>query len=136
MNKKGGTMVEAALVFPIIILSLMAIIMILMFLFKDAASLAGMHLALRSEAGHQTGTYHGQPGSSSILVSPGILGIHGVINGKSFVSFNETGLLNGSFQKPLTGHIFLTDERKYARYMDFFNLQELQNGDQSKKTNQ
>lgn len=124
MNQKGNTMVEAALVFPIIILSLMAVIGILIFLFKEAASQAELHLVIRTEAGHQTGTFHGQPGSSSVSVGWGISGIHSITKGESLVSYGGDGILSRVVAKPITGYQYLTDERKYARYVDFFWLEE------------
>jgi hypothetical protein len=124
MNRKGNTMVEAALVFPIIILSLMATIAILMFLFEESAKQAELHLVLRTEAGRQTGTFHGQPGSSSISVERGIKGIRSIINGKTTVTFEEIGILPRTVHKPIEGYQYLADERKYVRYVDFFILEE------------
>jgi hypothetical protein len=129
MNQKGGAMVEAALVFPIIILAIMAIIAILMFLFEEAASQAELHLVLRTEAGRQTGTFHGREGSSSVSVDKGIKGIHIVMNGRSSVTFEGTGILPRGFHKPITGYLHLIDERKYVRYIDFFTLEEKEDGD-------
>jgi len=124
MNQKGGTMVEAALVFPLIILSLMAIIAILMFLFKEAASQAELHLVIRTEAGRYNGTFHGKAGSSSIVVGREFKGLHNVMDGKSYVTFDKNYIISRTFRKPITGHQHLTDERKYSRYIDFFTLEE------------
>lgn len=133
MNQKGGAMVEAALVFPIIILSLMTIIGILMYLFKEAAAQAELHLVIRTEAGLYTGTFHGKPGSSSIIVDRSFKGYHRVMNGKSFVTFDATKILPRTFRKPITGYQHLTDERKYCRYIDFFTLEEKYEGDKTDK---
>lgn len=136
MNKKGGTMIEAALVFPLIILTLMAIIGILMFLFEAAAAQAELHQAIRTEAGHETGTYHGQPGSTAVATDRGMRGIYSVMNGKSSTFFQGTGLLQRSFSEPLWDYQYLTDERKYARAIDFFLLEDKNDGQQSKKENE
>jgi hypothetical protein len=133
MNQKGGTMVEAALVFPIIILSLMTIIAILMFLFEEAAAQAELHLVLRTESGRQNGTFHGKSGSTNVMIDSGFKGIHKVMNGKSSVTFDEIKILPRGFDKPLTGYQHLTDERKYSRYIDFFTLEEMDDGDYKEK---
>ncbi len=134
MNRKGGAMVEAALVFPIIVLSLMAIIAIMIFLFEEAASQAELHLVLRTEVGRQTGTFHGKTGSSNVSIRRGIMGIHSIINGTSSVTFEETRILPREVRKPLTGYLHLVDERKYARYMDFFQTEEIEDDGCLEKT--
>lgn len=136
MNKKGGTVVEATLVLPVIILSLMGIIGILMFLFEDAASQANLHSVIRTEAGRETGTFHGQAGSYSVTVDRSIKGIHSVMKGESTVTYHGAGMISRTFEKSLTGYQYLTDERKYVRYVDFFSLEELGYGDQTDQSNQ
>jgi hypothetical protein len=136
MDQRGGAMVEAALVFPVIILALMAVITILTFLFEEAAKQAEVHLVIRTEAGRQTGTFHGQPGSSSVTTDKSIKGIHSIMNGNTFVTFEGSGMLSGPFHKPVNGYQHLTDERKYARYMDFFNLGQTEDGDHVDNTAQ
>lgn len=120
MNNKGSTIVEAALVFPIILLSLMTLISILMFLFEDSAAQADLHTVIRREAGKETGTFISHSGSSRVVVYDGIRGIYRVMNGSSSATFEGGGILSRSFQKPVTGYLYMTDERKYARYIDFF----------------
>lgn len=124
-------MVEATLVFPIIILSLMAIIGILMFLFEQAAAQAELHLVLRTEVGRQTGTFLGKQGSTNVSLDKGFKGIHSVIKGRTAVTFADTTLLIRGFRKPMTGYQHMTDERKYVRYIDFFAPEEKENGDKT-----
>lgn len=129
MNQKGSTIVEASLVFPIIILSIMAMIAILMFLFEEAAAQAELHLVIRTEAGRQTGTFHGSSGSSTVSVGRGFYGIHSVMNGKSSVTFEEIEILPLPVHKSLVAYQHLIDERKYARYIDFFTMKEKKDED-------
>lgn len=129
MNKRGGTMIEAALVFPLIILSLMGMIGILMFLVDEAASQAGLHQVLRSEAGGKTGTYLVQEGLSKAAVGEEFRGIYRVVSGKGTIAFDGFGIISRSFRKPLNGYQYLTDERKYVRYIDLFNLEGNQDED-------
>ena len=49
-------MVEAAIVFPVVILVVMTVVYILISLYMDAAEAAGIHFALRYEAGIKTDT--------------------------------------------------------------------------------
>jgi hypothetical protein len=129
MNRKGGAMVEAALVFPLVILSLMTIIAILMFLFEEAAAQSELHLVIRTEAGRANGTFNGKAGSSNASVYKGIKGIHSVMKGNGAVTFEKNKILPWTYQKPITGYQYLTDERKYIRYIDFFTQEEKKDGE-------
>lgn len=51
MNKKGTSMVEAAVVFPLVILAVAALIQILVFFYQLTETNVKMHLALRAESG-------------------------------------------------------------------------------------
>lgn len=51
INKRGSAIVEAALVFPVIILSLMAVICIYVYFYDQVQQQAEVHSVLRSEAG-------------------------------------------------------------------------------------
>ena len=121
MNRKGGAMIEAAVVLPLVILSIFAIIGILMFLFEEAAAQADLHGAIRFDAGKQTGTYHGLTRSQKVLAERGFCGVFPVVEGTSSVVFEGAEILPGPIRKPLQGHIYIVDERKYVRYVDFFS---------------
>lgn len=58
MNKKGTSTVEAAIVFPLVILVVLALISILIFFYQLTESNVKMHLALRAESGRLSGTIH------------------------------------------------------------------------------
>lgn len=51
MNKKGGMMVEAAVVFPVIILALLAVLYMLIYFYSQVGEQVKMHIKLRSECG-------------------------------------------------------------------------------------
>lgn len=123
MNTKGSAMVEATLVFPIIILTLMALLSIMMYLFEDTASQTDLHNALRSAAGQKTGTYIGSQGSSRVSLDTDFEGIYRVMRGRTTVTFEGDRLLQRSFQKPMSAYLYLTDERKYVRIIDLFEAE-------------
>ena len=124
MNKKGNTIVEAALVFPVILLSLMTVISILIFLFHDAASQADLHTEIRSEVGKTTGTFSSRSGSSRVEIDFGFRGISRVMNGSTYVTFEKTEIISRWIKKPIYGFVHVIDERKYARYIDLFQIEE------------
>ncbi|MEG0156344.1 MAG: pilus assembly protein, partial [Anaerovoracaceae bacterium] len=55
-NKKGSSMVEATIVFPLVILVVMAVILILAFLYNEVATSTKSHLALTEAMGRETET--------------------------------------------------------------------------------
>ncbi|MEA4987545.1 MAG: hypothetical protein VB095_05755 [Anaerovorax sp.] len=55
-SKKGGTLVEAALVWPFIILSVLAVLTIMICLFSESVILSCAHMSLREVAGQWTQT--------------------------------------------------------------------------------
>ncbi|MDR2770492.1 MAG: hypothetical protein LBB57_00480 [Clostridiales Family XIII bacterium] len=54
-NKRGTTLVEAAIVFPLVIASVMAVIYLMINLYSFTALRASLHVALRAEADAETG---------------------------------------------------------------------------------
>ena len=115
MNKKGRVMAEAAVVFPIVILVVMTIVYILINLYLDAAIAAREHLALRHAAGLKTETvdrtdeYRGSIpldkfGRAPFGEEPDIT--EGLKPGGSVLESEE-------------GRVYVIDERKYIRRVDF-----------------
>lgn len=51
MNKEGSAMVESAMVFPLIIFTLMALIYMMIFFYDQLGHKVDMHMMLRAESG-------------------------------------------------------------------------------------
>lgn len=121
-------MVEASLIYPFIILSVTATIMILTFLLVEGMAQIHVHNCLRYEAGKLTETFNGQStkdGAENVAFSKSFGGFHTELHGRQSVELDGAGLLPRQFTKNINGRIFLIDEQKYIRYMDLF-LQEAQ----------
>ncbi len=119
--KKGGTIVEAAFVLPLIILSVMAVIYMLAFMYNETATNTLMHLKLNEKMGTETGTvktYKNVP--QNITVYEGTNNFKKVFLAEKNIRFKRSGLLQNSFSKKKEGRVFLVDEKKYIRYSDFF----------------
>jgi len=136
MDRKGSAMVEATIILPFIVLCIMTIIAILMFIFEEAAASANLHQAIRTESGELTGTFHGNAGSSNVELHRGFRGIYPVLNGKTTAIFEGAWILPKPMQKTFYGNGYLTDERKYARYIDFFSLEDDTDEDQTEPSGQ
>ena len=51
MNKRGGVIVESAMVFPLAVLSLTALIYMMIYFYNQLETRVDMHIALRAECG-------------------------------------------------------------------------------------
>ncbi len=120
MNKKGSTMVESALVFPLVVLSLVAIIMILVFLLSENVVRVEAHHAIRVECGERTGTYIGESKNTDVTIVRKQNGVFSILEGTQNVHFNGSGILEGAYNKSVCGFQHLLDEQKYIRYADLF----------------
>lgn len=56
LNRKGSTMMEAAVVFPLVILSVTTVVFMLGFLFQETACKARLHVAVNAAAGNHADT--------------------------------------------------------------------------------
>ncbi len=120
-NKKGSTMVEAAVVFPLVILTVVAVIFILTFLFQQVTYNARLHLALNATMGQETDTvmtYRNVP--DDIKPYPSFYGIFPSYYADRGLHFSKKGLLNKSFTKVLESRVYTVDEKKFILYTDFF----------------
>lgn len=131
MNRRGSAILEATLVFPVLLFAMMALIGIQIFLFKDASSQATLHQTVRTEAGRETHTYEGQPGSTQVVCKEGFEGIIRVMRGENIASFDGSFALIRNVQKTQKARLYLTDERKYARLADFFFSKDSKDDDES-----
>lgn len=120
-KRKGSAMVEAALVLPIVILSVMAVIYILLFLYNEVAAGAKVHVAANAEMGRQTGvqtTKRHIPHGISVSEGGALLGK--AYYGAGTVKFRKTGLFRRSFTESIETYTYEVDEKKLIRYSDFF----------------
>ena len=51
MNKKGNAMVESAMIFPLVILTVVALIYIMIYFYGQLSDKVDMHVTLRAESG-------------------------------------------------------------------------------------
>ena len=66
-SKKGGTIAEAAVVFPVVIFVVVMVIYILIVLYTQASTAARDHMALRKESGRLTETVGRQDDYGNIM---------------------------------------------------------------------
>ena len=55
MNRKGSAMVEAAMVFPVMILTILAVLWMLVYFYQQIDTKVNLHMMLRAESGSIVG---------------------------------------------------------------------------------
>ncbi len=118
MNRRGSTMVEAAVVFPLVILTVITCILICMFCYDQTAEQCRMHMAMRAQAGELTGRtvclrdigpWEGQ-------LSPGRSGIFRTINGKERIIMKNQGIVSERISGDLESLWHASDGVSYIRH--------------------
>lgn len=120
MNRKGTAMVEAAVVFPMVILTVMALIYMFQIFFRETEIRADMHKALRAESGKccQTLQYQENIQSPFPIYRKGErLYCRGTLQSK------ERGILKAG-EKMLYSDKYLDDERNFIRKIDLIPQRE------------
>ncbi len=118
-NKRGAAMVEAAIVYPIVIIAMMTVLYLLMALYSTAASTAELHTALRQKAGNESETVLAENFSEqtvSLHREGGIL--YDTVQGECSDTAWAEGLFRISLQRNYRDKILLMDEEKYIRCLD------------------
>lgn len=117
-EEDGSTMVEAALVMPLVLISLIAIILTIVFLVESLFMTANVHMYLKSAAGEMSKT----------RISRTIESYHSTTNRRNMakvVAVEENYLMKGGYLLPrvlnnkVTADSYVINEKKIIRYKDF-----------------
>lgn len=120
-DERGTTMVEAAVIFPLVILASIAVVFILGYMYSQVHSNAKMHLALNDVMGSESETVFTKskvPKGINTYESPSFSGK--TWHASESIRFQKRGLLK-AFSKESESRVYEVDEKKYIRYHDFFN---------------
>ncbi len=114
MNKRGSTVVEAAMVFPVMILAVMSVIGILIYFYAQIGQQIGIHMALRAESGRicENIYYKEHPDTDlAVYKKSGKLYCYGT-------AVSEQRWLLPAGEKKLYGEKYLLDETLIIRMAD------------------
>lgn len=113
-KKKGSATVEAAMVFPLVILAVISLIYILIFFYQVTETNVKMHLALRAESGRLSKTL--DYGEHPDAPYPIYRNAESVCY-KGNLNFLERGLLK-SLHKEISASKYVDDERAFIRLIE------------------
>lgn len=113
-------MVEAALVFPLVILAVAALIHILVFFYQLAEAGANMHMALRAESGRISKTVECEPYMETEFVIYKRAKALYCLGNKTFM---KKGILK-KLEKPLSAQKYVDQEADFVRNVDLVRKKE------------
>ena len=113
MNKKGSAIVEAALVFPVMILCIVAVLWILIYFFDQLEAKVDTHIMLRKEAGELCGNYYYVNNDEEGVYYRNAKGIYAYAT----ASLDNKGVLKGR-SKTVKAEKYLIDEVRTVRLVD------------------
>lgn len=118
-SKRGSTMVEAAVVFPMVILALVSVVYIMISMFEVTQQVSMLHTKVREEAGYTTETYSFSPVSSKEFnVQNGLLTVKGETTVK-----NEKGALLKSGSMRINTSAYKIREEDFIRKADYASFE-------------
>lgn len=133
LGKKGSSIVEAAIIFPFIIMIVLVVVTITIFFYKEGVSLSALHINLweQSQIESLTGkdnkafnTYAPtDPFASDVFylesaVEKRIGLLFAKIKAYTYVSNEKTGIFSYSSGKRTNGQIYIINEMEYIRCYD------------------
>ncbi|MBN7772675.1 hypothetical protein [Clostridium aminobutyricum] len=135
-NKKGSTMIEAALIYPMILAAMMAVIYILISMYSATSVKANLHTCLREEILTRTETgerielehsfmpsdkYSMAAFNRKITVMEEEKIMYSILSGSMSHTYKGNALLKGvdKFQE---GNLYQIDEKDYIRKVDLIRL--------------
>ena len=117
MNKKGGMIAEAAIVFPVVITVVLMVLSVLINLYMTASTTAGEHMELRYQAGLETKTVNRTDGYRGSVPED-------KYGKKAFSTQVDTKIKFRVLDKIVEGgnsRAYVIDERNFIRITDFTN---------------
>ena len=120
-EQRGSSMVEAAVVFPIVILVLFAMIMAMVFLFDETLAAASVRKSVIMQAGSMAGTAQLlQTEEASVPVITDIYRVKPCAAGERSVSFHTAMPGVRARSRTLSAHQYICNEKTQIRLWDLF----------------
>ncbi|MBR2511520.1 MAG: pilus assembly protein [Firmicutes bacterium] len=120
-DERGTMMVEAAVILPVIILAVMAVIYTLIFMHRQVSVRADMHMGLWAEKGSVSRTFStgtGVEGTFPVYSRKSVAG--GVVYYTGHISFMKRGLLK-SYNAKSEGRLYWIREKELIRGADIID---------------
>ena len=124
VNKKGSYIMEAAVVLPVIMLTVITCVLIIMYFYSSMSEQCSLHTELRKEAGLLTGNTEylynireSQSEDRDIYVR--VHGFGGTVYGKKYIIMQKKGVMSRKGVFAAEGSSCAADAPEFVRYCNF-----------------
>jgi hypothetical protein len=118
-SKKGTTMVEAAMIFPLVIAAVVAVLYIVIGMYQSLSLQSSLHLALRKECGERSQTVYRLDEIREYPVMTDRIGIRPVIKTEQEREYRIKTLIKDRIVRKEEGRSYLVDEPELIRIFLF-----------------
>ncbi len=122
-NRKGSVMVEAALIFPLIIGAVLLIIYITMWYYQELYEQSKIHLSIRKESGEQSETILRMEEEKHYPTTKGTRNFFPTLISKHQISGQSPGLFSQHFMSNAYGEVYVVDDTMLVRVHCFLDVE-------------
>lgn len=114
-NNRGSTLVEAAMIFPLIIAGVMAAMYIIISLYLSLSLQSSMHVSLRKESGELSETVYRIEETKEYPVSKTMIGLRPAVFMEQEQKYKIRGLFKNEILKKKKGRSYIINEADIIR---------------------
>ncbi len=118
-SKKGATMVEAAMIFPLVIAAVAAVLCIVTGLYQSLSLQSSLHMALRNECGLASQTVYRQERMQDFRPEKDREGLRPVIRMEKEREYRINIIFKGHVTRTEKGRAYVIDEAELIRVLSF-----------------
>lgn len=121
-QKKGAALVEASMIFPLVIAGVMAVIYIMVGLYSALSLQAALQLSIRKEAGELSQTIYRSDNDKmirSIRSNEERFGVSKVLTAVEGKKYKTSGLFTKQIKRTEKGRVYVLDEAETVRQLYF-----------------
>lgn len=118
-SKKGAAMVEAAMIFPLVIAGVMAVLYIVINMYSSLSLQTSLHMALRRESGELSQTVYRQEAGKDFPLQKDWVGIRPVLRMEQEREYEINILFHDRVARQEAGRTYVVDEAELIRILPF-----------------
>lgn len=114
-SKKGSTIVEASMIFPLVIAGVIAVLYIIIGVFCSLSLQCSIHMALKNETGQITETIIRNQETHEYEMEQALVGIHPIISIEEYKEYEISKLFTNKIERIEKGRSYIIDEAELIR---------------------
>lgn len=114
-NKKGATLVEASLIFPLVIAAVMAVIYIIILIYESFSLQSSLHLFLRDQSSQLSDTIYREEELRNYEINHEFHSFRPIITGEEVQKYKAGNLIINEIMRTEKGRFYVIDEAEFIR---------------------